>query len=177
MNNQIAVFGAGCFWCVEAVFKELKGVLSVTPGYMGGLTTEPTYKEVCTGTTGHAEVAMVSFDQDIISFKELLEVFFFIHDPTSLNRQGADVGTQYRSVIFYNGVEQLETAEAVITDLNESNAFPTKIVTELSQLGVFYEAEDYHKDYFKHNSSQPYCQAVVRPKLDKFREVFNTHLK
>lgn len=171
-TTAIATFGAGCFWCVEACFSELTGVKQVLSGYMGGTTKNPTYKEVCTGLTGHAEVAQIVFDPTLISFDELLEVFWFVHDPTQLNRQGNDIGTQYRSVVFYHSPEQKEKAEFYKNKLDESGAYSSKIVTEISPSTAFYVAEDYHQGYFKDNPNQPYCSAVVRPKVDKFRKAF-----
>lgn len=169
--------GAGCFWCVEAVFLELKGVSSVTSGYMGGHVKGPTYKEVCTGNTGHAEVARIAFDPMVISLDELLEVFWQTHDPTTLNRQGADVGTQYRSAIFCHSDDQLRTASEYKQKLNDAGAFRAPIVTEITRADVFYPAEDYHQNYFALNGEQGYCQMVIRPKLDKFRKVFADKLK
>jgi len=177
MSKEIATLGAGCFWCVEAVFKELKGVEEVNSGYMGGDLANPTYKAVCSGTTGHAEVARISYDSALISFEELLEVFFQVHDPTTLNRQGADVGTQYRSVIFFHDTVQEQVSKRIIGSLNESGAFSSPIVTEVTQAVDFYEAEDYHKDYFDKNADQPYCAMIVRPKVEKFKRVFNNRLK
>ncbi len=168
----IATFGAGCFWCVEACFSELNGVEEVLSGYMGGATKNPTYKEVCTGTTGHAEVAQIRYNPSIISFEELLEVFWFVHDPTQLNRQGNDIGTQYRSVVFYHNDEQKKLAEHYKKKLNDSGAYSTAVVTEISEAVEFYVAEDYHQGYFNDNPDQPYCSAVVRPKVEKFRKVF-----
>ena len=169
--------GAGCFWCVEAVFVELKGVHSVTSGYMGGHVKNPSYKEVCTGTTGHAEVARLIFDPAVVSLDEILEVFWQTHDPTTLNRQGADVGTQYRSAIFYHSPEQQRIAEHYKAELNSSGAFRAPIVTEIVPAVTFYPAEDYHQNYYAENGEQGYCQMVIRPKLDKFRKAFATKLK
>lgn len=169
--------GAGCFWCVEAVFLELDGVASVTSGYMGGHVKNPSYKEVCNGTTGHAEVAMITYDPKVISVDELLEVFWQTHDPTTLNRQGADVGTQYRSAIFCHTDEQLRIAADYKARLDASNAFRAPIVTEVLPAEVFYPAEDYHQNYYALNGEQGYCQMVIRPKLDKFRKVFGDRLK
>lgn len=171
-SNQIATLGGGCFWCLEAVFKELEGVLGVVSGYAGGTTKAPTYREVCSGRTGHAEVVQMTFDPEVTTYRELLEIFFAIHDPTTLNRQGADVGTQYRSVIFWHDDVQRETAEAIIRELGENGVWKDPIVTELVPFEVFYRAEDYHQNYFDENPSQPYCQAVVAPKLAKFRKKF-----
>lgn len=172
-----ATFGAGCFWCVEAVFTELKGVVSVTSGYAGGHVADPDYKRVCTGTTGHAEVARIIYDPQQITFDELLEVFWQTHDPTTLNRQGADVGTQYRSVIFWHTEEQRAKAEHYKAELDRSGAFPAPIVTEISPLPTFYAAENYHQDYYAANPEQGYCQYVIRPKMEKFRKAFAGKLK
>lgn len=174
---ETATFGAGCFWCVEAVFTELKGVHSVLPGYAGGSVKNPTYKEVCNGTTGHAEVAQIEFDPAVISFAELLEVFWMTHDPTTLNRQGADVGTQYRSVIFYHNDQQKKEAEFYKKQLEENHVYPNPIVTEIVPFEIFYAAEDYHNDYYANNPDQGYCKMVVRPKVEKFRKAFAEKLK
>ncbi|MCF6241522.1 MAG: peptide-methionine (S)-S-oxide reductase MsrA [Bacteroidales bacterium] len=176
-NQEIAIFGAGCFWCVEAVFQDLKGVYKVESGYSGGTLKNPTYAEVCTGTTGHAEVTRIEFNPDEISFEFLLSVFFKTHDPTSLNKQGADQGTQYRSVIFYTSPKQKEIAERIIKQLNEEKAYPDPIVTEVSKFDKFYKAEDYHQDYFNNNPNQGYCRYVIQPKVEKFRKVFKDYLK
>ncbi len=176
-NEEVAIFGAGCFWCVEAVFSELKGVKSVTPGYTGGTTKNPTYKEICTGTTNHAEVAKIVFDSTVISFDELLEVFWKTHDPTTLNQQGADKGSQYRSAIFYTSETQREKAYNYKTKLNNSKAWDNPIVTEVTKLTTFYPAENYHNDYYKNNPNQGYCRMVIQPKLEKFRKVFDDKLK
>ncbi|MBL3654549.1 peptide-methionine (S)-S-oxide reductase MsrA [Fulvivirga sediminis] len=176
-NLEQATLGAGCFWCVEAVFQNLKGVKKVVSGYTGGKVKNPTYREVCSGLTGHAEVAQITFDPADISFKDILEVFWKTHDPTTLNKQGADVGTQYRSAIFYHNDEQKEIAEAYKQKLDDAEAFPDPIVTEISPLGVFFEAEDYHQNYFNENPGQPYCQFVVKPKVDKVKAVFSEKLK
>lgn len=172
-----ATFGAGCFWCVEAVFQQLKGVVSVSSGYSGGKIKNPTYKEVCTGLTGHAEVCRIVFDPQIITYKELLEAFWASHDPTTLNRQGADVGTQYRSVVFYHNIEQKELAEKYKQRLNEENAFGKPVVTEISELKDYYKAEDYHQNYYNENGDAPYCSFVIAPKLEKFRKAFAEKLK
>lgn len=174
---EIAVLGAGCFWCVEAVFESLKGVISVESGYTGGNIKNPSYKEVCTGRTGHAEVTRIVFDPKIISFSEILEVFWQTHDPTTLNRQGADVGTQYRSAIFYASDAQRDIAMKLKDELDASGAWTNPIVTEISAMEVFYPAEDYHQDYYRNNSDQPYCSAVIRPKMEKFKKVFSDKLK
>lgn len=176
-NIETAVFGAGCFWCVEAVFEELQGVESVVAGYTGGHVKRPSYREVCTGRTGHAEVAKITYDPDVISFSELLEVFWQTHDPTTLNRQGADVGTQYRSAIYYISDEQKQIAEETKNRLNESGAWEDPIVTEISPLGEFFEAEQDHQDYYRNNPDQAYCRAVIRPKMEKFRKAFPDKLK
>ena len=176
--TEIATFANGCFWCTEAVFEELDGVISATSGYSGGETENPTYKQVCTGTTGHAECLQIVYDPARISFDELLEVFWQTHDPTTLNRQGADVGTQYRSAIFYHNEEQREKAEKYKAALDSSGAFPNRIVTEITPFTKFYPAEDYHQQYFEQNAnSNPYCRIVIQPKLDKFRKVFKEKLK
>lgn len=172
-----ATFGAGCFWCVEACFMDLAGVISVTSGYTGGHTQNPTYKEVCDGTTGHAEVARIVFDDEIITFDELLELFWFVHDPTQLNRQGNDIGTQYRSVVFYHDEIQKELTEKYKKKLTDEHVWENPIVTEISPIGEFYPAEDYHMNYFALNPENPYCQSVVRPKVEKFKKVFADRLK
>lgn len=174
---EIATLAAGCFWCVEAIFQQLDGVIKVESGYTGGDTENPSYKEVCTGNTGHAEVVQISFDPNKISFSQLLEVFFKTHDPTTLNRQGADEGTQYRSSVFYHNEEQKAIAKTIINDLEESRAFINKIVTLLEPFTVFYVAEDYHQNYFNENGHNPYCQMVVRPKVEKFQKVFKEKIK
>jgi len=176
-NLDTATFGAGCFWCVEAIFQDLKGVEKVVSGYTGGHVENPTYKEVCTGNTGHAEVIQVFYNPEVISFKDLLEVFWQTHDPTTLNRQGNDVGTQYRSAIFYHSSEQKELAERYKKELDQSGAFSAPIVTEIVPFTRFYPAEDYHQNYFNLNQRQPYCSFVIKPKLDKFRKVFGEKLK
>jgi peptide-methionine (S)-S-oxide reductase len=171
-NAAVATLAGGCFWCLEAVYDDMQGIESVVSGYMGGRVENPTYQQVCTGTTGHAEVVQVTYDPDVVSYRDLLEVFFTIHDPTTLNRQGNDVGTQYRSAIFYHDEAQKETAESLIAELEEANVWDSPIVTEVAPLGTFYPAEDYHQDYYQNNAYQPYCQFVVRPKLEKFRQKF-----
>ena len=163
-----AIFGAGCFWCVEAIFSQLNGVSDVISGYTGGNTKNPTYKDICTGKTGHAEVCKIIYNPEIISYEKLLQVFFENHDPTTLNRQGADIGTQYRSAIFFNTEEQKISANYYKKTLNKSNEFKNTIVTEITKLDTFYIAENYHQDYYNNNSSQPYCTVVIKPKLDKF---------
>lgn len=176
-TTETAIFGAGCFWCVEAVFQQLNGVISVQSGYTGGTKDNPTYKEVCTGTTGHAEVCKVVFDPSKITFTELLEVFWTVHDPTTLNRQGADVGTQYRSAIFYTNEEQKVLAEKYKKELDKSGAFENPVVTEIVQASEFYPAEDYHNNYYNDNPNQGYCSMVIRPKVEKFKKVFGDRLK
>ena len=174
---EVAVFGGGCFWCTEAVFKMLRGVISVLPGYAGGKTENPTYEQVCSGTTGHAEVIRIAYDPKLLAFDTLLTVFFASHDPTTPDRQGNDRGTQYRSVIFYTTPEQKRTAEQLIQQLNASSEEGKPIVTEVKPLIQFYEAEDYHRDYYAKNSEKGYCQVVINPKLKKVQERFATLLK
>ncbi|SFP51752.1 peptide-methionine (S)-S-oxide reductase [Pseudarcicella hirudinis] len=174
---EVITFGAGCFWCVEAVFQQLDGVLKVESGYSGGTVKNPSYREVCTGQTGHAEVCQITYDPKKISFEELLEVFWKTHDPTTLNRQGADSGTQYRSAIFYHNEEQKKQAEEWKAKLNAERVFPNPIVTEITAFTNFYPAEDYHKDYYLLNGHEPYCQIVIKPKLDKFHKAFKEKLK
>ena len=176
-NHEVAVFGGGCFWCTEAVFDELRGVISVMPGYAGGSLKNPTYDDVCDGQTGHAEAIRIEFDPSAISYRDLLTVFFATHDPTTLNRQGNDVGTQYRSIVLYAGTEQKKQAEGLIQELNDSSAFGEPVVTEVKPLGDFYEAEDYHRKYFANNSYQPYCQFIISPKLQKLHKRFADLLK
>lgn len=172
-----ATFGGGCFWCTEAIFKDLKGVEHVEAGYAGGHVLNPTYKEVCTQTTGHAEVIRLRYNPEEISFKKLLEIFFKTHDPTTLNRQGNDIGPSYRSAIFYHNQEQKKVAQAVIAELEEAKAYNSPIVTEVTELSNYFPAEDYHQNYFASNGDQPYCSMVVRPKVEKFRKVFAEDLK
>jgi len=172
-----ATFGGGCFWCTEAVYAQIKGVTRVTSGYIGGHVENPTYKQVCSGLTGHAEAVEIEYDPAVVAYEKLLEIFFSTHDPTTLNRQGADVGTQYRSAIFYHDNEQKKTAQQVIIQLNAAKVFPARIVTKLEPATVFYPAEDYHQDYFAINGYQPYCQAVIAPKVAKVRKVFKDLLK
>lgn len=174
---ETATLGGGCFWCTEAIYKELKGVVDVEPGYSGGHVKNPSYEEVCTGNTGHAEVVQITFDPEIASFSDILEVFFETHDPTTLNRQGNDIGTQYRSVIFYHSENQKETAEKVIKLFDEEKVYNKPIVTEITPFTAFYPAEKYHEDYFEKNPDQPYCQFVIVPKLEKFRKIFKDKLK
>lgn len=176
-GTATATFGTGCFWCTEAVFQQLNGVVKVTSGYSGGHVANPTYEEVCSKTTGHAECLNIVYDTSIISFDELLEVFWQVHDPTTLNRQGADVGTQYRSVIFYRTEEEKSKAEKYKAELDKSGAFDKPIVTTLEKFDVFYPAEDYHQNYYLNNPSQGYCQFVIRPKVEKFEKVFKNKLK
>ena len=176
-QGETATLGGGCFWCLEAIFKELRGVENVVSGYSGGSVPDPTYVEVSTGTTGHAEAVQITFDPEIISFRELLQIFFTFHDPTTLNRQGADVGTQYRSVIFYNTPEQRDMARKVIADLEAEKIWDAPIVTQVVQFTAFYPAEEYHQDYFMRNPHQPYCRAVIAPKVVKLRRQFLAKLK
>lgn len=177
-KTDTATFATGCFWCTEAIFEELNGVLSVTSGYSGGTVAKPTYKEVCTGETGHAECVQVVYEPNKITFDELLEVFFEVHDPTSLNRQGADIGTQYRSAIFYHNDDQKQKAEYYKNELNKSGAYDKPIVTEITAFTKFYPAEDYHQEYYDNNkNSNPYYSVVIRPKLEKFEKVFAKKLK
>lgn len=176
-GKEIATLAGGCFWCLEAVFDEVKGVESVESGYMGGTMANPSYEQVCSGKTGHAEVVQITFDPALVSFKEILEVFFVIHDPTTLNRQGSDAGTQYRSVIFYHSPEQKSQVEQVIKNLNGTHIWNSPIVTEVVPAQTFYRAEGYHQDYFLRNPDQPYCMAVVAPKVAKLRKHFLGKLK
>jgi peptide-methionine (S)-S-oxide reductase len=176
-NLETATLGAGCFWCVEAVFDDLQGVESVESGYSGGHTENPTYQQVCSETTGHAEVVQVKFNPEVISFKEVLQVFFAVHDPTTLNRQGNDIGTSYRSAIFYHSDEQRKVAEEVIKEVEAEEVYDGKIVTEVAPFDKFYIAEDYHQEYFANNPNQPYCAGVVAPKVAKFRKKFLSRLK
>jgi peptide-methionine (S)-S-oxide reductase len=176
-RKEVATLGGGCFWCLEAVYDELRGVEDVVSGYAGGSVANPSYREVTTGRTGHAEVVQLTFDPDEVSYKELLEVFFTIHDPTTLNRQGADVGTQYRSVIFYHSPEQKAVAEQVIAELEAARLWPDPIITEIAPLTDFFKAEDYHQEYYAQNPEQGYCQAVITPKVAKFRKEFLSRLK
>jgi peptide-methionine (S)-S-oxide reductase len=175
--TEVATLGGGCFWCLEAVFDELKGVDSVVSGYAGGSVVNPTYDQVCSGRTGHAEVTQVTFDPSVISFKDLLDVFFTIHDPSTLNRQGNDVGTQYRSIILYHSPEQKAIAEQEIAELTANKTWPNRIVTEIEPLATFYPAESYHQDYYENNRYQPYCTVVVAPKVAKARKYFLDKLK
>ncbi|WP_143307392.1 peptide-methionine (S)-S-oxide reductase MsrA [Chitinophaga vietnamensis] len=177
IKTEKATFGGGCFWCTEAQFQELEGVIKVESGYSGGSVANPSYEQVCTGTTGHAEVIQVTYDPAKVSYEELLKAFWTSHDPTQLNRQGNDVGTQYRSVIFYHNEEQKEKAEFYKKKLQESGAYDKPVVTEIAPFKVFYKAEDYHQNYYNQNGSQPYCHFVIQPKLEKFKKVFKDHLK
>lgn len=170
--NKLITLGAGCFWCVEATYRHVRGVVKAVSGYSGGDPSRITYNQVCSGTTGHAEVVQVEYNPSVVNTEKLLQVFFTIHDPTQLNRQGADVGTQYRSVIFYHDLEQKQIAEKMIDELNNSGQYSSKIVTEITKFDRFFPAEDYHQDYFQKNPSQGYCQAVVRPKFEKFKKYF-----
>jgi peptide-methionine (S)-S-oxide reductase len=174
---EVATLAGGCFWCLEAVYKELRGVERVVSGYIGGTGANPSYQQVCSGTTGHAEAVQLTFDPQVVSYTDLLDIFFTIHDPTTLNRQGADVGTQYRSAIFYHTDEQRAVAEEVIARLTAEELWDAPIVTEVVPAGEFYPAEDYHQDYFERNPTQPYCRAVVAPKVAKFRGKYFARLK
>jgi peptide-methionine (S)-S-oxide reductase len=176
-NVEVATLAGGCFWCLEAVFDEMKGVLEVESGYMGGSVENPTYEQVCDGDTGHAEVVQVKFDRREVSFTDILQVFFVIHDPTTLNRQGNDVGTQYRSAIFYHSPDQKTVAQRVIDDITRAGLYRSRIVTEIAPASTFYPAERYHQEYFARNPDQPYCQYVVAPKVAKFRKHFLERLK
>lgn len=175
--SEVATFGAGCFWCVEAVYQRLHGVAKVESGYSGGRVERPTYQQVCGGETGHAEVCQITFDPAQISFNDLLEVFFSVHDPTTLNRQGEDVGTQYRSVVFHHSAQQKEAAEAMVKRLTADRVFADPIVTEISPFSAFWKAEDYHQNYFNLNGGQPYCRLVVGPKVEKFTKRFKDRLR
>lgn len=176
-THELATLAGGCFWCLEAVYVELRGVEKVVSGYAGGHVKNPTYREVCNGTTGHAEVVQVTFDPAVVSFRDILRIFFTIHDPTTLNRQGNDVGTQYRSAIFYHDETQKQVAVEVIDELTRQRVWPNPIVTEVAPLEKFYPAEDYHQDYFANNPMQPYCQVIVAPKVAKFRKQYFQQLK
>jgi len=176
-NLAVATFGNGCFWCTEAIFQQLRGVEKVISGYTGGSVKNPSYREVCNGTTGHAEALQITYDPDIISYRELLDVFFYTHDPTTLNRQGADVGTEYRSAIFYHDEIQKSEAEKIILQLEKEIVFNDKIVTEITPFDIFYPADDYHQNYYNNNKNQPYCRAVINPKLDKFMKKYQSKLK
>jgi peptide-methionine (S)-S-oxide reductase len=176
-RTEVATLGGGCFWCLEPVYDQLKGVISVESGYSGGHLENPSYRAVCGGNTGHAEVVRITFDPSVVSFRELLEIFFTIHDPTTLNRQGNDVGTQYRSVIFYHSPEQEKVAREVINEVNQAKLWPRPIVTEVTPITNYYEAEDYHQEYFANNAYQPYCQMIIAPKVAKFRKHYFDKLK
>lgn len=176
-NFETATLGGGCFWCTEAIFTQLKGVESVESGYSGGSVSNPSYEDVCTGETGHAEVVQVKFDPNVISYSDILRVFFSAHDPTTLNRQGADVGTQYRSVIFYHGEQQKQMAKEAMNEVDSSKIWGKPAVTEIVPFKAFYPAEEYHKDYFERNPRQPYCQVVIAPKVAKFRKHYFDRLK
>ena len=176
-NLEQATLGGGCFWCLEAVYADVQGVTTAVSGYAGGYKPDPTYQAVCAGTTGHAEVVQLTYDPAVISYRDLLDIFFSIHDPTTLNRQGADVGTQYRSIILHHSAEQQAQAEAYIAELEAAGRWPDPIVTQVVPLETFYPAEDYHQEYFAKNPRQPYCRAVVAPKVSKFREKFTFRLK
>jgi peptide-methionine (S)-S-oxide reductase len=176
-KTETATFGTGCFWCTEAIFQEVKGVLRVTSGYTGGTAANPTYEEVCSGTTGHAECLQLDYDPAVVTFDQLLHVFWESHDPTTLNRQGNDIGTQYRSAIFYHNEEQREKAVHYKAELDKNKAYDNPIVTEITAFQVFYPAEDYHQNYYNNHSSQPYCYLVIRPKVEKFEKAFKDQLK
>jgi peptide-methionine (S)-S-oxide reductase len=176
-NLETITLGGGCYWCVEAVYENLDGVKSVVSGFSGGKVANPTYEEVCTGTTGHAEVVQITYDKTKTDINEIFQVFFTVHDPTTLNRQGADVGTQYRSVIFYKNAEQKNAAESIIAELNKAKIYNSPIVTKVEPFKVFYKAEDYHQNYYANNKSQPYCKMVIQPKIEKFEKVFKDKLK
>ncbi|MFN8284986.1 MAG: peptide-methionine (S)-S-oxide reductase MsrA [Chitinophagales bacterium] len=176
-NYEVATLGGGCYWCMEAVFQRLDGVIKVESGFSGGHVKNPSYHAVCTGTTGHAEVIQITYDTTKVQFSEILKVFFTMHDPTTLNQQGNDIGTQYRSAIFYHSEAQKTEAEKIIADLNEAHAYPSKIVTEVTKFDVFYKAEDYHQNYYNDNKTQGYCQYVIQPKVEKFEKVFKDRLK
>jgi peptide-methionine (S)-S-oxide reductase len=176
-QQEVATLAGGCFWCLEAAFQGLKGVEQVQSGYAGGHVAKPSYEDVCTGTTGHAEVVQITFDPQVVSFEDLLRIFFTIHDPTTLNRQGADVGTQYRSAIFYHSPEQKAIAERVIAELQVDKVWDDPIVTELKPLAAFYPAEEYHRDYYRRNPNQGYCRAVIAPKVAKIRKLYFDRLK
>ena len=176
-NLAIATCGNGCFWCTEAIFQQLKGVETVLPGYTGGAVKNPSYKEVCSGATGHAEAIQITFDPAVISYRELLDIFFYTHDPTTLNRQGADVGTQYRSAIFYHSPDQKRDAETIMAQLTKEGVYDDPIVTEITSADIFYMAEDYHRNYYNNNKNQGYCRAVINPKLDKFMKKYGAKTK
>jgi len=177
MSTDTATFGAGCFWCVEAIFQQVKGVTKVESGYSGGARPNPTYEQVCSGATGHAEVIQVTYDPGVITYDELLEIFWQTHDPTTLNRQGADIGTQYRSVVFYHNDFQKQRAEYFKKKLNDENAFGQPVITEITPFSAFYKAENYHQNYYNENSEQGYCRLVIGPKLEKFEKAFRDKMK
>lgn len=176
-NLETITLGGGCYWCVEAVYENLDGVKSVVSGFSGGKVANPTYEEVCTGTTGHAEVVQITYDKNVTDINEIFKVFFTVHDPTTLNRQGADVGTQYRSVIFYKNEEQRKAAQSIIAELNKAKVYNSPIVTKVEPFTKFYKAEDYHQNYYANNKNQPYCKMVIQPKIEKFEKVFKDKLK
>lgn len=176
-NLETITLGGGCYWCVEAVYENLDGVKSVVSGFSGGKVANPTYEEVCSGSTGHAEVVQITYDSTITNLNEIFKVFFTVHDPTTLNRQGADVGTQYRSVIFYKNEEQKKAAQSIIADLNKAKVYDNPIVTKVEPFKAFYKAEDYHQNYYANNKNQPYCKMVIQPKIEKFEKVFKDKLK
>jgi len=176
-NLETITLGGGCYWCVEAVYEDLNGVKSVVSGFSGGTVADPTYEEVCTGETGHAEVVQITYDKTITDINEIFKVFFTVHDPTTLNRQGADVGTQYRSVIFYKNDEQKKAAQSIIAELNKAKVYNSPIVTKVEPFKKFYKAEDYHQNYYANNKNQPYCKMVIQPKIEKFEKVFKDKLK
>lgn len=176
-NLETITLGGGCYWCVEAVYENLDGVKSVVSGFSGGKVANPSYEEVCTGTTGHAEVVQITYDKNVTDINEIFKVFFTVHDPTTLNRQGADVGTQYRSVIFYKNEEQKKAAQSIIAELNKAKVYDSPIVTKVEPFKAFYKAEDYHQNYYANNKNQPYCKMVIQPKIEKFEKVFKDKLK
>lgn len=176
-NLETITLGGGCYWCVEAVYENLDGVKSVVSGFSGGKVANPSYEEVCTGTTGHAEVVQITYDKNVTDINEIFQVFFTVHDPTTLNRQGADVGTQYRSVIFYKNEEQKKTAQSIIAELNKAKVYNSPIVTKVEPFKAFYKAEDYHQNYYANNKNRPYCKMVIQPKIEKFEKVFKDKLK
>ncbi|MDX6190057.1 peptide-methionine (S)-S-oxide reductase MsrA [Flavobacterium sp. Fl-318] len=176
-NLETITLGGGCYWCVEAVYENLNGVKSVVSGFSGGKVSNPSYEEVCSGTTGHAEVVQITYDKTVTDINEIFKVFFTVHDPTTLNRQGADVGTQYRSVIFYNNPQQKAAAESIIAQLNKAKVYSSPIVTKIEPFTKFYKAEDYHQNYYANNKNQPYCKMVIQPKIEKFEKVFKDQLK
>nr|WP_315244014.1 peptide-methionine (S)-S-oxide reductase MsrA [uncultured Flavobacterium sp.] len=176
-NLENITLGGGCYWCVEAVYENLEGVKSVVSGFSGGKTANPTYEDVCTGITGHAEVVQITYDKNITDINEIFKVFFTVHDPTTLNRQGADIGTQYRSVIFYKNEEQKKAAQHIINELNKAKVYDSPIVTKIEPLTKFYKAENYHQNYYENNTNQPYCKMVIQPKIEKFEKIFKSKLK